>query len=264
MITEATWVIESHNHTTDNDRRETEEGIMPCLQHTCLCGTRLISYVPKSVLARPIALFTSQDLERLDTEEDAEAEIALGKRSMTRAMRFVDGRTGEPGCPACDLPIRYSSYEGLLLSREMKALTCGHLFWWACLRLAREMAWEPAGVVASDGACDDDYLNGLAQTVRADDARGIADGLERALDSIPESECQGAPRGIDVQTLDPRQALSGRFRPDVEDLIAWLRKGSFVLLPDVAAVSMYSADQAPHLIREMGWPDDDLLPKADG
>ena len=60
--------------------------------------------------------------------------------------------------------------------------------WHKLLRIAKRYGWKPAGTVFAAAEWGGGYTSNDSQTVTADDARQLADALERALADIPEED----------------------------------------------------------------------------
>jgi hypothetical protein len=117
--------------------------------------------------------------------------------------------------------------------------------WKRLLELARGHGWEPMGTESPDlepdfsprKDWDGSYFSNDYQTVTAEDARNLADALERAIADLPnrhakdaeEKSSKGAPEATGV-SASPNQWLSDQAeRKRIREFIRYCRAGEFVI-----------------------------------
>ena len=129
-----------------------------------------------------------------------------------------------------------------LLNDHGGEITVSWRSWLNALDLADACGWEPLGTTLPDGVEDGEeweggYDSNDGQRVAADDARGIADALERALPSIPGGDGRASPfvPGGVVGLVNPEAAFdavawfSGEEKEWLRRIITHLKQGGFAI-----------------------------------
>jgi len=123
-----------------------------------------------------------------------------------------------------------------------------HWNWRRYLKLASDYGWQPAGTIMSgDSAWDGNYLSNSRQRITAEDAGGLADAWQRALDdqarggsARPNATGEGDPsEGHVVYVISDSPSVSGG------DLLA---AGALLILDDQAWRKMGPPPVSPEMI----------------
>ena len=136
---------------------------------------------------------------------------------------------------------------GMILKRGDDDIWVNTFDWGQMLRLAQLYGWQPAGTVLSEEDLNDfpdaewggGYQTNDWQIVTADDARNMADALERALNHIPAYDALASKRdpvtgGIALEVMEegisPLDWFSGEDSKEyLKKCIEFCRAGEFVI-----------------------------------
>lgn len=108
--------------------------------------------------------------------------------------------------------------------------------WSQLLMMAMRFGWKPVGTERPDIAADwnKDYFSAAGQRVIADDAKSLADSLEQALPSIPDTHID-TPKVSDdgvALTVRPDQWFSGSEQKElIRSFISLAQSGDFTIEP---------------------------------